>query len=332
MAEQKFMMDLKLEPSKQRIHYTDKIMLVGSCFTEHMGNHLKDLKFKVKQNPNGILFDPLSVSKSLVSYTRKDSYKDLELFYINDVWQSWQHHSRFSGPDKETVLSSIRTSQEEAHHFLQDAKWLMITLGTSFFYRLKEDGSGVANCHKAPASLFNRHMLTIEEINTAMDNCLHQLFHFNPELQVIFTVSPVRHARDGLVDNNRSKSRLIEVVHHLVNKFDRLHYFPAYELVIDVLRDYRFYDVDLVHPNFQATQFVTEKFASSYFDPVSLDVSRQVQEIINSVRHRSFHPEIATHQRFLRNLLEKIEMLKSQHPFLDFEMEEKQIMQQLITR
>lgn len=331
MAEQKFMMDLKLETSKHMIRYTDKIMLVGSCFTEHIGNHLVDLKFQVKQNPNGILFDPLSVSKSLVSYTRKVSYKDLELFFLNDVWQSWQHHSRFSGPDKDVVLSNIRNSQEDAYHFLREAKWLIITLGTSFSYRLKENGNGVANCHKAPASMFDRHMLTIEEINTAMDNCLHQLFHFNPELRVIFTVSPVRHARDGLIDNNRSKSRLIEVVHHLVNKFDRLHYFAAYELVIDVLRDYRFYDVDLVHPNFQATQFVTEKFASSYIDPVSLDISRQVQEIINSVRHRPFHPGIGAHQRFLKSLLKRIDMLKAQHPFLDFEKEEKQILQQLIT-
>lgn len=331
MADQKFMMDIKLEPSKQTIKYTDKIMLVGSCFTEHMGNHLKDLKFQVKQNPNGILFDPISVSKSLVSYTRRDSYKDLDLIFINDVWQSWQHHSRFSGTDREAVLSNIRSSQEDAYNFLQDAKWLMITLGTSYSYRLKDNGTGVANCHKAPASLFDRHMLTIEEINAAMDNCLHQLFHFNPQLQVIFTVSPVRHVRDGLVDNNRSKARLIEVVHHLVNKFDRLHYFAAYELVIDVLRDYRFYDIDLVHPNFQATQFVTEKFASTFIESASLELSRQVQEIINSGRHRPFHPNTPAHQRFLKNLLEKMAVLKSKHPFLDFEQEEKQITQQLIT-
>ena len=329
MAEQRFMMDLKIEPSQHTINYTDGILLIGSCFTEHIGNHLADLKFNVLQNPNGILFDPVSVADSLVAYTRPNAYSHIELFHLNDVWQSWQHHSRLSGTNKEEVWNAIQQSHHKAYEFLKNARWLVITLGTAFCFRLKETNATVANCHKAPANLFRRHLLSIEEINSALDNCLHQLFHFNNKLQVIFTVSPVRHVRDGLVDNNRSKARLIEVVHHLVNKFDRLHYFPAYELVIDVLRDYRFFDVDMVHPNYQATSFVTEKFLSAFVEKKAYELSKQVQELVTSARHRSFHPNTPSHQRFLQHLMDKINELARNHPYLDFSQEENLARQQM---
>ncbi len=318
MNEHKFMMELKIPSPGKYIRFKEKIMLIGSCFTEHIGNYLHDMKFSVMQNPNGILFDPLSVAQSLVAYTRKDHYKNIDLFFHNDIWQSWEHHSRFSGTDKEQVYKQINDSHQQAHEFLKDANWLIITLGTSFSYKLRETGVDVANCHKAPANLFLKELLSVEKINASLDNCLHQLFHFNPKLQVIFTVSPVRHGRDGLIDNNRSKARLIEVVHHLVNKFDRLHYFPAYELVIDVLRDYRFYDIDLVHPNYQATQFVTSKFAQSFIDIESQHLMQRVQEIITSSKHRPFHPATPAHQSFLSSLKKKIEELNALHPELDF--------------
>src|SRR4030095_8489576 len=157
----------------------------------------------------------------------------------------------------------------------KQADWLLITLGSSFSYHLNANSPGqgpVANCHRAPSQWFNKNLLSIEEINILLDNCLHQLFRFNSSLKVIFTVSPVRHIRDGVIENNRSKARLIEVVHHLVNKFDRIYYFPAYELVIDVLRDHRFYDLDLVHPNYQATQFVLDKFLENYASEGSMEL------------------------------------------------------------
>ncbi len=311
------------------INYQDNIMLMGSCFTEHIGEKLDELKFSVLQNPNGILFDPASVVSSLVSYIQNKQYQTEELFYYNEVWQSWQHHSRFSKTDLQDCLRGINASQQEAHTYLKTANWLIITLGTSFSYRLTEQvpvpfrrgavRGAVANNHRTPAGWFNKHLLTIEETTTMLDNCLHQLFQFNSNLKVIFTVSPVRHIRDGIIDNNRSKARLIEVVHHMVNKFDRLYYFPAYELVIDVLRDYRFYDIDMVHPNYQATSFVLEKFMRHFVDEKAQQLAEEIKKIVIARKHKPFQPSTEAHKRFLKSHLEKAQELQRKYPFLNLD-------------
>jgi len=327
-----FQIPIHIKPLQPFITYRDKLLLIGSCFTEHIGNHLLDVKFNVLQNPNGILFDPLSVCNSLVSYIQNKRYTEDDLFYLNECWHSWQHHSRFSGIDKKEVLENINASQQTAHVFLKDADWLIITLGSSFVYKLllssslserKGFGSEVANCHKAPAQTFNKHLLTIEETVTALDGTLFQLFHFNPKLKIIFTISPVRHLRDGVVENNRSKARLIEAVHHLVNKFDNLHYFPAYELVIDVLRDHRFYDIDLAHPNYAATQFVLEKFSENCFDENTRQLSEEIKKLTIAKNHKAFNPTSNQHKQFLQTQLEKAKALQLQLPYLNFSEELK---------
>ncbi len=316
-----FQIPIKVNTLPDPIAYPQRILLMGSCFTEHIGEHLHDLKFDVLQNPNGILFDPFSVASSLVSYIQNRQYTGTDLIYFNELWQSWQHHSIFSHTNKEECLHIINKSQNRAHEFLKSANWLIITLGSSFSYRLAENNMPVANCHRAPAQMFNKHLMTIEEINTELDNCLHRLFGFNPGLQVIFTVSPVRHIRDGVIENNRSKARLIEVVHHLANKFDRIHYFPAYELLIDVLRDYRFYDIDMVHPNYQATAFVLEKFSEHCIDAGSRAIMEEVKKIAIARKHKAFQPLTNAHRQFLITHLEKARQLKQKYPFLDMDEE-----------
>ncbi|HWB92546.1 MAG TPA: GSCFA domain-containing protein [Puia sp.] len=310
-------MPISLGALPRPIRYGDRILLTGSCFTEHIGEALRLWKFNILQNPNGILFDASSVASSLVSYIEPRRYVDDDLVYLNELWQSWQHHSVFSGMDRSAVLAGINASQERAHAFLKQADWLIITLGSSFSYRLVDDGRPVANCHRAPGRVFVKHLMTIEEIQTALDGCLYQLFYFNPGLKVIFTVSPVRHIRDGVVENNRSKARLIESVHHLVNKFDRLYYFPAYELVIDVLRDYRFYDIDMVHPNYPATQFVLDKFTEYGIDAASRPLMEELQKLVTARKHRPMHPRTEAHQRFMREQYEKAAGLAAQYSFLD---------------
>lgn len=324
-----FQLPIRIPGLPEPIRYEEKILLAGSCFTEHIGNQLRDWKFDTLQNPNGILFDPASVASSLVSYIRNEPVRAEDLVYFNELWQSWQHHSQFSHTDQAACLAGIHASQSRAHAFLKEARWLVITLGSSFSYRLSAEvpdslrggaapGTGaVANCHRAPAQYFHKHLMTIEEINTALDNCLHQLFHFNPRLQVIFTVSPVRHIRDGVVENNRSKARLIESVHHLVSKFDRLWYFPAYELVIDVLRDYRFYDIDMVHPNYPATQFVLEHFTKHYIGEGTRQIMEEVKKLVIARRHKAFQPATQAHRRFLEEHRKKALDLQAQYPFLD---------------
>lgn len=316
-----FQLPIQIDPLSTRVSYNDKILLIGSCFTEHIGNRLSELKFNTLQNPNGILFDPHSVSESLVTYVRNKEYTSDDLVHLNELWQSWQHHSSFSNVDKEKTLANINSSVREAHEFLKKAKWLVITFGTAFSYQLVENQLPVANCHRAPAAFFRKHLMSIEEIKSDLDNCFHQLFHFNPNLQILLTVSPVRHVRDGVVDNNRSKSRLIETVHHFVSKFNRLYYFPAYELVIDVLRDYRFYDADMVHPNFQATSFVLEQFTKYCIDEGSQKIMEEVQKIIMAFKHRPFQAETNAHKQFLQNNLQKTLDLQKRFPFLEFEKE-----------
>src|SRR5579863_8853344 len=312
-----FQLPITIQSLVPPIRYGDKILLTGSCFTEHIGGALRDWKFDTLLNPNGIPFDAASVASSLISYIRPRLYQEEDLVYLNELWQSWQHHGVFSRMDLQECLREINASQERAHVFLREANWLIITLGSAFSYRLVDGGGAVANCHRAPAQAFRKHLMTIGEIVSDLDGCLHQLLYFNPDLRVIFTVSPVRHIRDGVIENNRSKARLIESVHHLVGKFDRLFYFPAYELVIDVLRDYRWYDIDMVHPNYGATQFVLEQFMQWGLDEGSLGLLEKVKDLVTARRHRPVHPATEAHAKFLREQYAKAMELARQHPFLD---------------
>jgi hypothetical protein len=324
-----WMLNIDLKKLNPPVTYRDKIMLTGSCFTEHIGNALGDLKFRVLQNPNGILFGPDAVCRSLVSYTQNQQYKPADLFQLNEVWSSWQHHSRFSNTSVEDAINVINRSQQQAHDFLKNADWLIITLGSSFSYKLTgqadkasyAEGEGVANCHRAPSQWFDKTMLEIPQIISLLDNCVEQLSIFNKKLKIIFTVSPVRHIRDGVVENNRSKARLIESVHHIVNKYEQSFYFPAYELVIDVLRDYRFYDIDLVHPNYPATEFVLEKFTETCIDEETQQLMQEVRKIVIARKHKAFQPETKAHQQFLTNHFEKTKALQEKFSFLDLKEE-----------
>jgi len=330
-----FQLPIQIKSPEARITYRDKIMLTGSCFTEHIGNSLGELKFSTLQNPNGILFDPRNVCNSLISYIEDKKYKKEDLFYLNEVWNSWEHHSRFSNINADEALKNINESQQQAFNFLKDADWLIITLGSSFSYRLVSEFSkvsppngvgdleeaGVANCHRAPSQWFNKHLLTIDETISLLDTTYHRLKQFNPKLKIIFTISPVRHIRDGVIENNRSKARLIEAVHHMINKFPGLYYFPAYELVIDVLRDYRFYDVDMVHPNYPATEFVMEKFNESFIDEQTQQLMEEIKKIVIARKHKAFQPETNAHKAFLKTHFEKANELQLKFPFIDLKEE-----------
>jgi len=320
-----FQLPINIKSPDLRINYRDKILLVGSCFTEHIGNSLGELKFSVLQNPNGILFDPRSVCNSLISYIENKQYKKEDLFYLNEIWNSWEHHSRFSNINADECLKAINESQQKAHDFLKATDWLIITLGSSFSYRLtndatiarKQNNDGVANCHRAPSQWFTKHLLSIDETISLLDTAYHRLKQFNPELKIIFTISPVRHIRDGVIENNRSKARLIEAVHHMVNKFPDLYYFPAYELVIDVLRDHRFYDVDMVHPNYPATEFVMEKFREYFIDEESQQLMDEIRKIVIARKHKAFQPETNAHKNFLKVHLDKTKELQVKNSFLN---------------
>jgi len=324
-----FRISFDIKALSERIQHRQKILLTGSCFTEHIAKYLTDNKFTVLGNPNGILFNPVSITHSLLSYIQPKQYTQKDIFYFNESWHSWDHHSRFSAIEATDSLSSINASQTAAHHFLKAADWLIITLGSAFVYEWVEESSPlfsvgqrstnvVANCHKVPQDKFRKKLLTPEEVLAQLDELIYRLSIFNPQLKIIFTISPVRHLRDGLIENNKSKAVLIQSVHTITDKFDKLFYFPAYELLIDDLRDYRFYAEDMVHPNYMATDYVWEKFTAACIDPSAYSIMKEMQMINMATRHRPFNPTSTAHRQFLQQNAEKVRRMKEQYPYIDF--------------
>ncbi|HRP88619.1 MAG TPA: GSCFA domain-containing protein [Edaphocola sp.] len=314
-------LNIKIESPEILIEHRDKLMLIGSCFSEHMGKRLNDAKFQVLENPNGILFNPLSVCHSIGQYI-ENSNLDLEkMYYQNEVWHHWDFHSRYSNSDRTIALKTMQASINQAHVFLKDADWLMITLGSAYQYFLKSDAYFVANCHRAPGQNFDKRLLTIEAIQEALHKTIQTLRLFNPKIKFIFTISPVRHYRDGIVENNRSKARLIEAVHEILEQQGHCYYFPAYELLIDVLRDYRFYDSDLVHPNFAATQIVWDQFSENFFSENAKNISEKMRAITTAFNHKVQFPETENYKKFKYDFFNKIKNYKQHYPYIDFSKE-----------
>lgn len=316
-----FRLTFPVAPLEPSIQYSDKLLLSGSCFAEEIGTLLQQHKFNALMNPNGILFNPLSIAQSMQSYLDGRLYTAKDLFQHEDLWHSWDHHSRFSASTAADALEHINYSQSAAIQRLKEADWLIITLGSAYVYHLKENNKMVANCHKVPDAAFYKRLLPADEIIAALDNMMHRLFFTNRKVNILFTVSPVRYVRDGLVENNLSKAILLQSVHHLVNKFDRLFYFPAYELVMDDLRDYRFYKEDLVHPNELAVRYVWDHFTNACLHPEGQQLLTQVKDILRARQHRPFNPETPQHQQFLAAYAKKVQALTDTHPFLNMEEE-----------
>jgi len=300
----------------KKIKHSDQLFLIGSCFTEHMTDYLNQAGLNTLCNPHGILFNPLSVTKSIATYVNCEHKKEEDLFYLNELWNSWDHHTRFSNIDKETALKEMNTSIDEAHSFIKECEWLIITLGSAFQYHLVENNYPVANNHRAPGQWFEKELLSISSIQQALSESIERVKQLNPEIEVIFTISPVRHIRDGVIENNRSKARLIEVVHNLTNQYNYIHYFPAYELIIDVLRDYRYYDIDLVHPNFAATNAVWDTFKKSSIDPAYFELMNSIEQLFRASRHKSRFPATLAHQNFINQQIALTKQMMESYPYL----------------
>ena len=310
-----FTLNIDFPKLNKPINYTNKIVLLGSCFTEHITHFLHRAKFKTMQNSHGIVFNPLSVCKAIDDVMECKDYNESDLFLLNEYWNSWYHHSDFSYRDKSKTLDRINQEIKAHHAFLKTADTLFITLGSAFAYNLIEQNIYVSNNHRAPSQWFRKELLSIETISTSLVKTLSKLKKFNPTIKVVFTISPVRHIRDGVIENNRSKARLLEAVHNL----EDIYYFPSYELVIDILRDYRFYDMDMVHPNYQATAYVWEQFVSHCIDPECLPLMKQLEQIYKARHHRSKDTGSEAHRTFLQDHLELCNELKHNYPYLELE-------------
>lgn len=320
-----FRLELQIKPWKRGLNIRESIMLMGSCFTSHMAAKLAHHRFKVLENPHGILFNPVSIANALRDYKTEKHFTDTNVFEWNGFWQSWHHHGRFTDADKGLVLTNMNREREEGTAFLKKSKWLFITLGSAFVYELNP-GTEIypanevivaANCHKVPAQHFTHRLPGNGEVLDAVQEIVNIAQAANPTIQIVFTISPVRHYREGLVENNRSKGLLHNAVGEALQKSEGVHYFPAYELIIDDLRDYRFFAEDLVHPNYLATQYVWEKFSEACIDDESRGLMENINRINAAMQHKPRHKESEQHHTFLAKMKLETEQLAMKAPYLD---------------
>ena len=313
-----FRTELHVASSTLNISYETPICLMGSCFTEHIGGELGHAKIPILQNPFGILYNPFSIANAINRIVDNQSYLEKDLVRQGERWVSFDHHGRFSGLTSGATLESINTAIEEAHEFLKTAKVLFLSLGTANVYRHIKTDSIVANCHKFLAADFNYYLSEKADITQVLAQVMEKLKSFNPTLRVVFTVSPVRHLKDGFVENKLSKATLLLAIAGLRKRDATIQYFPSYEIMMDDLRDYRFYARDSVHPNEEAIEYIFEKFMGKYFDESTRELRSQILKIKESTNHRPFNPNSTAHQLFVNKTIQKIDRLAQKYPKLDF--------------
>ena len=326
-----FFTEIKIPEFPLKMDYSKSMMFFGSCFSENIGQKLLDLKFDVDLNPFGILYNPISIANSLHILLEKRIFTESDLFKDQGIWSSFYHHSRFSNVDREVALEKINSRIARSREFLQKADFLMITFGTSWVYEFKETGQVVTNCHKVPAAQFKRFRLDVSEITGVYSKLLMELERFNPNLKVVFTVSPIRHWKDGAVENQVSKATLLLAIDHLLKgpKSKNIGYFPSYELMMDELRDYRFYAEDMLHLSPVATDYIFERFGKVMISINSLQIAKEVVKITKAVLHRPVNSASVEYERFLLYNLEEINKLTINFPYLNFTNEKKHLEQDL---
>ncbi|MDI1354584.1 MAG: GSCFA domain-containing protein [bacterium] len=285
----KFHLNHKPLLSDDKISHRTPVFLMGSCFTQNIGAALTEHKFKTCINPNGILFNPLSIDNSLRSLIYKLPFDEKQVLERDGIFLSYHHHSSISAASKDELITKINSETNQSSMFLNKAKFLIISFGTAFTYFHKDLSLAVANCHKQDASLFEKRLLKVEEIVDSYTQLISDLHAFNPELKIIFTVSPVKHLRDGIEQNNLSKATLLLSIHQILKKQATCFYFPAFELINDDLRDYRFYEEDLAHPNKLALDYVWKKFSECYFSEATLQLNKLIGKLNRALDHRPIH-------------------------------------------
>ncbi len=300
------------------INYHSKVLLLGSCFAENMGVKFNYFKFQTTINPFGIIFNPISIEQLVNRVVHQKFFTETDIFYHNDLWLSYDVHSECSHSDKEILLKQLSAALEAMHRQIAEASHIVITYGTSWVYRLKATNEIVANCHKVPQSEFTKEILSPETIAQSMRNTLDLIHQINPDCKFIFTVSPVRHTKDGFPENQLSKAHLIAAVHSILSENNTSNYFPAYEIMMDELRDYRFYADDMLHPSQAAIDYIWIRFFENYVNTDCFAVMQEVCNIQKGLSHRPFNPETKSHQQFLEALNQKIIRLKEQFPHFQF--------------
>lgn len=315
----KFTTAVPISKSKFPIDYQSKILSFGSCFTENMARKFDYYKFQNACNPFGVLFHPIAIENIISRAVNLELFEEKELFFNNERWHNFEVHSDLSHSDKDKLLNEINDLLVTTNQHLREASHLIITYGTAWVFKNKQTNKWVANCHKVPQKNFIKEILSVLDIEKSIQNTVNLIEKVNPSCNIIFTVSPVRHLKDGFVENQRSKANLISALH---STFDIRHstksYFPSYEMMMDELRDYRFYAEDLLHPNQVAIDYIWERFVESSVSEEAIPTMKDVGLVQRDLSHRPFNPSSESFQKFQIQLDSKIQKLKSKFPFMNF--------------
>lgn len=309
---------IEISKAKNQIDYSSNLFLLGSCFVENIGEKFSYYKFKSAQNPTGILFSPIGIENIINRAVNSIEFTTNDAFQLNEQWHCFEAHSALSSSSQEGLIRNLNIGLEQTKTQLNNATHLFITLGTSWVYKHLESSKLVANCHKVPQKEFSKEIISVEEVYSSLKQILKWVKSVNTAVEVIFTVSPVRHIKDGFVENQRSKAHLLAAIGQLVSEQKGVHYFPSYEIMMDELRDYRFYQSDMIHPNNVAVNYIWEKFYNAWIQLESHNIMSKVDEIQKGLAHRAFNPESHQHKKFLENLQKKINSVQAAYPHISF--------------
>jgi hypothetical protein len=313
-----FRTKISIPKSENPIDYNSKIVSLGSCFAVNMAEKLDYFKFQNTCNPFGILFHPLAIEKLIGFAVSGKQFTAEDLFFHNERWHSFDVHSDWSNSNKEELIANLNAIVQATHQRISEATHIIITYGTSWVYRNLASNSIVANCHKVPQKQFGKEILSIETIENSIQNTIDLIQKVNSKANIMFTVSPVRHLKDGFVENQLSKAHLITALHSSSFQLPTSSYFPSYEIMMDELRDYRFYAEDMIHPNQVAIDYIWERFSETSISEENHSIMKEVDTIQKGLQHRPFNPNSESHQQFLSKLQDKIAKLQTQFPEIQF--------------
>jgi len=302
------------------------VLFCGSCFAENIGGIMQSYKMPVRVNPFGVIYNPFSVAKVLRNILQNKEYTPNDLHNRNGLWFSFDHYTRFSSESKDECLLKINEACSSAHEFIKKANLIAVTFGTARVYRLVSTGQVVANCHKIPAKEFTHTLLSVDEIVSEWTKLIDEVLAATPIIRFLFTVSPIRHWKDGAIGNQFSKSTLILAVHRLLELYsDKAFYFPGYEIMMDDLRDYRFYDTDMLHPSQLAVDYIWQKFSNALVDRQAMLIAEKVHKIQQALSHKPVNPKTDEFKRFVERTIAEIDSIEMQYPFINFSEEKSSL-------
>lgn len=319
-----FRTEVDIPKSDLMIDHTKMIMLFGSCFSENIGRKLQQFKFKVDVNPFGILYNPSSISIALTRLLTATPFCENDLVLNNGIYHSLMHHGHFSDPNPKSCLLKINERFEYASENIKQTNIFPITFGSAYVFKWKESGDIVGNCHKLPAHLFQRYRLSVDEITEDWEGLIRRLSSINPDVKLLFTVSPIRHCKEGMHENQLSKSILHLAIDNLQRLFPKnVCYFPAYEVMIDELRDYRFYEDDMIHPSFVAIAYIWQLFGNAFFSDETKKINDTLGRLCKALEHRPLYPGTKAHDLFVKDTLNKLEQFSQKYPEISLDVEKR---------